>query len=73
VLHLHQVAQGTFTPRLPDMPGTQDKPLRGAFGILDPFRALREPERRRRVEEQAFPAPIKEHDKKGLAESSVQQ
>src|SRR5690349_18303355 len=23
VLHLHQVAQGTFTPRLPDMPGTQ--------------------------------------------------
>src|SRR4051794_30294944 len=22
VLHLHQVAQGTFTPRLPDMPGT---------------------------------------------------
>src|SRR3954467_13767393 len=24
VLHLHQVAQGTFTPRLPDMPGTQD-------------------------------------------------
>src|SRR4029079_3761749 len=24
VLHLHQVAQGTFTPRLPDMPGTQE-------------------------------------------------
>src|SRR4051812_9770707 len=23
VLHLHQVTQGTFTPRLPDMPGTQ--------------------------------------------------
>src|SRR5580692_4852428 len=25
VLHLHQVAQGTFTPRLLDMPSTQDK------------------------------------------------
>src|SRR5436190_15846022 len=24
VLHLHQVAQGTFTPRLLDMPSTQD-------------------------------------------------
>ena len=40
VLHLHQVAQGTFTPRLLGMPSTQDgrlrrPPLRGAFGILD--------------------------------------
>src|SRR5437764_5480796 len=25
VLHLHQVAQGTFTPRLPGMPGTQPR------------------------------------------------
>src|SRR5690348_7014723 len=37
VLHLHQVAQGTFTPRLPGMPGTQPcafgAPLRG--GGLD--------------------------------------
>src|SRR4051794_20287989 len=26
VLHLHQVAQGTFTPTLPDMPGTPPTP-----------------------------------------------
>jgi hypothetical protein len=25
VLHLHQVAQGTFTPKLPDMSDTQDE------------------------------------------------
>ncbi len=29
VLHLHQVAQGTFTPKTPDMPGTQDRPPAG--------------------------------------------
>jgi hypothetical protein len=35
VLHLHQVAQGTFTPRLLDMPSTQDAARRAsavAFG-----------------------------------------
>ena len=47
------------------------RPLRASG--LDPFRALRGAGRRRRVEEQAFTAPIKEHDKKGLAESSVKQ
>src|SRR5271166_898460 len=30
VLHLHQVAQGTFTPRLLDMPSTQDAARRFA-------------------------------------------
>jgi hypothetical protein len=30
VLHLHQVAQGTFTPRLLDMPSTQDASRRDA-------------------------------------------
>jgi hypothetical protein len=30
VLHLYQVAQGSFTPRTPDMPGTQD--AKNAFG-----------------------------------------
>ena len=34
VLHLHQVAQGTFTPKTPDMPGTQERspPRRRAKG-----------------------------------------
>src|SRR3954449_7527650 len=38
VLHLHQVAQGTFTPRLLDMPSTQDagrRRRRSASPILD--------------------------------------
>jgi hypothetical protein len=38
VLHLHQVAQGTFTPRLLDMPSTQDAAPRqggGLWPILD--------------------------------------
>jgi len=38
VLHLHQVAQGTFTPRLPDMPGTQEalrRLRRCLLGLLD--------------------------------------
>lgn len=34
--------------------GIKDRPLRGAFGILDAFRALREPECRRRVEERRY-------------------
>ena len=34
VLHLHQVAQGTFTPRLLDMPSTQDAARRLAPGPL---------------------------------------
>ena len=33
VLYLHQVAQGTFTPRLPDMPGTQDAARRKRDGL----------------------------------------
>jgi hypothetical protein len=33
VLHLHQVAQGTFTPRLPDMPGTQNASRRQGGGL----------------------------------------
>ena len=32
VLHLHQVAQGTFTPGTPGMPGTQDDPAGVAAG-----------------------------------------
>jgi hypothetical protein len=39
--------------------GVKDKPLRGAYGILDPFRAFRGPDRRRRDEERPF-APNKE-------------
>ena len=49
VLHLHQVAQGTFTPRLLDMPSTQAASRRSRWpsGRLDPrcarrlFEALR--------------------------------
>jgi hypothetical protein len=33
VLHLHQVAQGTFTPRLLDMPSTQDATRRQGGGL----------------------------------------
>jgi hypothetical protein len=33
VLHLHQVAQGTFTPRLLDMPSTQDASRRQGGGL----------------------------------------
>jgi DNA invertase Pin-like site-specific DNA recombinase len=32
VLHLHQVAQGTFTPKLPDMSDTQEARQRIAKG-----------------------------------------
>src|SRR5208283_6244670 len=32
VLHLHQVAQGTCTPKTPGMPGTQDDPAGVAAG-----------------------------------------
>lgn len=39
--------------------GVKDKPLRGAFGILDPFRAFREAIRRRRDEERPFPLRTK--------------
>src|SRR4051812_18020805 len=42
VLHLHQVAQGTFTPRLPDMPGTQ-----GSCGIFSPVARRKNHPRRR--------------------------
>src|SRR3954452_5360624 len=56
VLHLHQVAQGTFTPRLPDMPGTPPAlgrakgPARGAgpdTGVTGP--ALSAPRRTSRA------------------------
>jgi len=40
--------------------------LRIAFRSLDPFRALREPEIRRRDEKQAYPAPNQKH---GIRES----
>ena len=36
VLHLHQVAQGTFTPRLLDMPSTQDAARRVAVACGHP-------------------------------------
>src|SRR4051794_25484976 len=36
VLHLHQVAQGTFTPRLLDMPSTQG--LHAALGAAVTYR-----------------------------------
>ena len=41
VLHLHQVAQGTFTPRLPDMPGTQDAGRRYAVAFRPSLTATR--------------------------------
>lgn len=34
--------------------GVKDKPLRGAFGILDPLRAFRASECKRRDEERLF-------------------
>src|SRR5271165_2055195 len=41
VLHLHQVAQGTFTPRLLDMPSTQPRSCRQTGPSTAPVPTLR--------------------------------
>src|SRR5437868_6447822 len=66
VLHLHQVAQGTFTPKLSDMSDTQDasrrlrrcRRVRG--GILDCRCARRSA--RRQVGTKGWPFPIEQRD-----------